>query len=91
LNVFEVLSLTGTRKILAALKVRNRMRYSELAEAVGYSTTTTRALKAMESSSYVKKEVLNEPYRPVVYWLTEKGKRLSDFVVEIERLDKADP
>lgn len=62
------------------------MQYSELVEVVGFSTTTTRAIKAMESLKFINKEVLNEPYRPVVYWLTEKGKRLSEIMAELEKL-----
>lgn len=56
-----------------------------LSEIVGFSTTTIRALKAMESQKIVLR-VLNEPYRPVAYSLTEKGKRLSELVTEIEKL-----
>lgn len=62
------------------------MRYSELVKIVGFSTTTTRALKAMEAAKLVRKEVLNEPYRPVAYWLTERGRKLSQMVAEIEKL-----
>jgi len=86
LDVFDALSLKGTRKILEALRTNNRMRYSDLVEAVGFSTTTSRALKAMETARLIDKEILNEPYRPVAYWLTEKGRKLSQMITEIEKL-----
>jgi DNA-binding HxlR family transcriptional regulator len=63
-----------------------KMRYSEIVKIVGYSSTTTRALKNMERHSIVKKEVLNEPYRPVSYSLTDKGKKLATLVKDLESL-----
>jgi DNA-binding HxlR family transcriptional regulator len=86
LDAFGVLALKGTRKILEMLKARERMRYSELVDAIGFSTTTSRALKAMEAAKLVDRKVLDEPYRPVAYSLTEKGKKLSQLVAEIEKL-----
>ena len=86
MDVFQVLSLKGTRTILEVLRTNDRMRYSELVKSVGFSTTTTRALKAMETAKLVRKEVLNEPYRPVAYSLTDKGKKLAQMVTEIEKL-----
>lgn len=62
------------------------MKYSEIVNVVGYSTTTTRSLKSMEKLGVVKREVLNEPYRPVAYSLTEKGKKLANLLKELENL-----
>jgi DNA-binding HxlR family transcriptional regulator len=62
------------------------MRYSEIVKVVGFSTTTTRALKAMEKLGVTKREVLNEPYRPVAYSLTEKGKKLANLLRELESM-----
>ena len=86
-NFMEIVSvsLRGTRKILMALKTKSRMRYSDLAELVGNSTTT-RALKAMEEAKLVTRQVLSDPYRPVVYSLTEKGKKASELLSELEKL-----
>lgn len=86
MDVFQVLALRGTRKILDALKAKGRMRYSDLVEVVGFSTTTSRALKAMEALKLIQKQVLNEPYRPVVYWLTERGRKLAEIVAELEKV-----
>ena len=86
LGAIEVLSLKGSAKILGALRKQESMNYSELAKIVGFETTATRALKALEEGKYLTREVQNKPYRPVAYSLTEKGKRLSEIVVELERL-----
>ena len=86
MDAFEVLTLKGTRKVLEALGDGGKVRYSDLVKVVGFSTTTTRALKAMESAKLVEREVLNEPYRPVAYRLTEKGRKLSLLAAEIEKL-----
>jgi DNA-binding HxlR family transcriptional regulator len=86
LSAIEVLSLRGSAKILLALRKQDSMNYSELAKIVGFETTATRALKALEAGKYLTREVLNKPYRPVAYSLTERGKRLSEIVVELERL-----
>lgn len=86
LDAFEVLALKGTRKVLELLKAKDQMRYSELVNAIGFSTTTSRALKAMERAKLVDREVLDEPYRPVAYSLTEKGRKLSQLAAEIEKL-----
>ena len=86
MDAFEVLALKGTRKVLELLGAKDRMRYSELVSAIGFSTTTTRALKAMEAARLVDRKVLDEPYRPVAYSLTEKGRKLSQLAAEIEKL-----
>lgn len=84
MDVFELLGLRGTKKILDELTVKDSVRYSELVRAVGFSTTTTRALKAMEWMGLVEKKVLAEPYRPVIYSLTKKGKRLAEISKQLE-------
>lgn len=86
MNLFELLALKGTRVILKELGKNKKVKYSSLVKAVGFSTTATRALKAMEKEKVVSREVLNEPYRPVVYFLTERGQRLASLVDEIEKI-----
>lgn len=85
-SLIEILALKGTAKILAALMKYEKMKYSELTKVVGFSTTTTRALKAMGSQKLVSKQVLNEPYRPVEYSLTERGRKLATILEEIEKM-----
>ncbi len=76
----------SAEKILGALAKQEKMRYTELSGLVGHTTTTSRALKAMESSGLIKRQVLDEPYRPVSYSLTERGRKLKDLVTQIEKL-----
>jgi DNA-binding HxlR family transcriptional regulator len=80
----EVLCLKGTAKILAALRKKEGMSFSELAEIVGFSSTATRALKAMEQDKLVARQVLDKPYRPVIYSLTERGRKLANLLSQIE-------
>jgi DNA-binding HxlR family transcriptional regulator len=86
MDIIRVLSLRGTKKILLSMEKAGKMRYSEIVKIVGYSSTTTRALKNMEKHSMVRKEVLNEPYRPVSYSLTDKGRKLATLVKDLESL-----
>jgi len=86
MDIIGLLALGGTRKILASLDKAGRMQYSQIVKVVGYSTTATRSLKAMEKFGIVKREVLNEPYRPVAYSLTDKGKKLAVILKELENL-----
>lgn len=86
MDVIRTLALRGTKKVLLSMEKYGKIRYSDLVEAVGYSTTTTRALKSMERQGIVKREVLNEPYRPVAYSLTDKGKKLLTLLKELENL-----
>lgn len=86
MDVIHTLALRGTRKILLSMEKYGKMNYSDLVEEVGYSTTTTRALKSMEKQGIVNREVLNEPYRPVAYSLTDKGKKLLTLLKELENL-----
>jgi DNA-binding HxlR family transcriptional regulator len=86
LDVFELLGLRGTRKILKALASNRQMKYSDLVRQVGFSTTTTRALKGMEQLDLVQKKALTEPYRPVAYWLTDKGKRVAEVAEMLESI-----
>jgi len=86
LDVFELLALKGTRRILGELRQRQKSMYSDLVRIVGHSTTTTRALNAMMGLGLIEKEVLNKKYRPVVYFLTEKGRRLAEIVSQLGTL-----
>jgi DNA-binding HxlR family transcriptional regulator len=86
MDIIQLLALKGTKKILLSLEKTGKMQYSEIVKLVGYSTTTTRALKGMERFGIVKREVLNEPYRPVAYWLTEKGKKFASILRDLESL-----
>ena len=86
MDIIHMLALRGTKKILLTLEKAAKMRYSEIVKVVGYSTTTTRALKSMERHGIVKKEVLNEPYRPVSYSLTDKGRKLALLLKDLENL-----
>jgi DNA-binding HxlR family transcriptional regulator len=40
----------------------------------------------MEKLGVVKREVLNEPYRPVAYSLTDRGRKLAGLLIELENL-----
>ena len=86
MDIISLLALRGTKKILLNLERAGKMRYSEIVKAVGYSTTTTRSLKSMEKLGMVKREVLNEPYRPVAYSITDKGRKLTSLLKELETL-----
>jgi DNA-binding HxlR family transcriptional regulator len=82
----EVLCLKGTAKILFALRRKEGVSFSELAKVVGFSSTATRALKAMEENKLVSRQVLDKPYRPVIYSLTERGRKLAQLLSEIEEI-----
>jgi DNA-binding HxlR family transcriptional regulator len=84
--VFELLALKGTVKILRQLQKEQRSMYSDLVKIVGHSTTTTRALNAMMKLGLIQKEVLNEKYRPVMYFLTDKGRKLAEVASQLENL-----
>ena len=86
MDLFELLALRGTAKVLRELRQKQRIMYSNLVRIVGHSTTTTRALNAMMELGLIQKEVLNEKYRPVVYSLTVKGRKLADIASELENL-----
>lgn len=73
--------MVGTMKILDALSKRP-MRYSEIVEVVGLSTNATRSLKALKSLNLIRRRVINGPYRPVEYSLTDSG-------IEVHRLLEA--
>jgi DNA-binding HxlR family transcriptional regulator len=40
----------------------------------------------MEKLGLIEKRVLTEPYRPVVYYLTEKGKKLTEIIEQLQEL-----
>jgi len=86
MDIIRLLALRGTRKILQSMEKAGRMRYSEIVKIVGYSTTATRALKSMEGQGILRRQVLDEPYRPVSYSLTDKGRKLASLLKELENL-----
>jgi len=85
LDIFKVLALVGTAKILDALS-EGPMKYSEIVKVVGLSTNATRSLKALQSYNLVKRRVVNEPYRPVEYSLTESGAKLQQILNSIRKV-----
>ena len=87
MSVFDLLALKGARIVLSELSKKDEARYSELVEAVGHSTTTSRALNMMEKLGYIKREVLQEKYRPVVYSLTSRGRELSEVVETLKQFE----
>lgn len=86
LSAVKVICLKGSAKILDALCKKDEMIYSELADVVGFATTTTRGLRALEDGNFITRQVLNKPYRPVAYSLTDRGKRLCVLLSELEKL-----
>ena len=87
MSVFKLLALKGARIILIELSKKDEVRYSGLVEAVGHSTTTSRALNMMEKLDYIKREVLQEKYRPVVYSLTPRGRELAMIVKSLKQFE----
>jgi len=87
MKIFKLLTLKGTWLIVLNLYRHGPMRYSEIVKIVGYSTTANRALKALERMGFIEKQALTEPYRPVIYSLTEKGKKLARILEQLESLD----
>ena len=82
-----MLALKGTWLIVLSLYRHGPMRYSEIVRLVGYSTTANRALRALENKGFIEKRALTEPYRPVVYSLTEKGVKLAKIIEQLESLE----
>jgi DNA-binding HxlR family transcriptional regulator len=69
------------------LSEKGEIKYSDLVQSVGHSTTTSRALSQMEKLGFIKREVLQAKYRPVVYSLTDKGRRLVELTKELTKLE----
>jgi DNA-binding HxlR family transcriptional regulator len=40
----------------------------------------------MEENRLVTRQILDKPYRPVIYSLTERGKRLAELLSEIDKI-----
>lgn len=88
MDLYQVLALRGTVRVLQALAENGPMKYKELVGKVGFSTTTSRCLKALEIHEAIQKRVLNEAYRPVEYRITDKGRKLHQLAIEIEKLSE---
>lgn len=83
MDIFELISLKGTSRILLALHRNGQLTYSELVKIIGYSTTTSRALKRLMKLELINRKVLDEDYRPVIYYLTEDGKELVKIIQQL--------
>ncbi len=70
-------------KILDCIAVKRR-KYGKIENILGNPSTTTRHLKILEKEGMVRREVHIEKYRPVYYYLTEKGKNIHKLVREIQ-------
>ena len=88
MDIFELLALKGTSKILIALYNNGTLIYSELVEVVGYSTTTNRAIRKLLKLKLIKRKVLNDRYRPVAYYLTDSGRELSEILQKLIEFEK---
>lgn len=84
MDIFEVVGLRGSRIILKELSQKGSMRYSELQEVVGSPSTTNLALEKLRGGSLIKRKVLDKPYRPVAYSLTDLGKKVASLLKELE-------
>ena len=83
MDIFGILALKGSRIVIRRLAEKESLRYSELQQAIGSPSTTNLALLRLVGGGLVKKEVLNEPYRPVLYSLTPEGKRVAKLMVKL--------
>ncbi len=82
-EIFKILGKKGVIKILDCIVVKRR-KYGEIEDILGNPSTTTRHLKILEKNGIVRREVHMEKYRPVYYYLTEKGKKIHKLVKEIQ-------
>lgn len=88
LNIFSLLALKGTIKILKALVDRRGLTFSELVEIIGQPSTTSRALKELLKYNLINRKVLDERYRPVMYSLTVDGRKLAEIVLMLIEFEK---
>mgnify|MGYP000055855744 CR=1 FL=1 len=83
LNIFQLLALKGTTKIILALSRGSELTYSQLVSLVGQPATTSRALKLLTDLNLVKRRVVDAKYRPVMYSLTDIGIKLADLIEKL--------
>jgi len=88
MDIFKTLALKGARIVIKELLETGSIRYTELQEAVGSPSTTNLALFRLLEEGLIRKQVLNEPYRPVAYSLTKQGRKIAKFMEQIESVSR---
>lgn len=82
----KVLAKKGTIEILSFINEKGLARHKELERILEKGTTLTTRLNELTSLGILKKEVLNEKYRPTEYTFTVFGKKIFEKMEEIESL-----
>ena len=87
MSVLKVISKAGCEDILLKLHNEGDMNFAKLAELTKHRATTSRSLKELQGAGLIERKVMNDELRTVIYNLTEKGKSVSNILVELRRLE----
>jgi len=84
--VEKIFSLSTTIDILRLLLENERMYQKEIKDKIGKKGTIDIRLKELELLGIIASEVEDKFQGKKWYWLTEKGRKVAEHLVEIERI-----
>jgi len=85
-RMVKSLGRKGALKVLTLLAKQKKMKFNDIARAVGYSSMAGRILKDFRKLGIVTKRDLKDNLGTVHYSLTEKGMKLKDILEQMKML-----
>jgi len=82
-EIRDIFRKKGAIEILLFISIKGRARYSELRNVVDSETSLIRSLKFLCEKKYLKREIVDDKYRPTEYEITEKGKAIANKIREM--------
>ena len=87
-STLEIICKVKPSRALRALKKEGKLTTTKLSKAIGHKTTASVLLDQLLKKKHVRRTVLQDKRRRVIWELTPKGKKLCKILDQIDQLDK---
>ncbi len=72
-------------ELFEMIVTRKKVPYTELKEIVKNEVTLKRRLDELKGLGLIKREIIDQKYRPTIYHITQKGKDVFEHIQKIEK------
>ncbi len=86
--LLKVVSKKDADKFLLALLENAKMNFGKLAKLTDYPANASRILRELTKEGLLRREVLQDEKRSVIYSLTPKGKEVALLLMKLKELEE---
>ena len=86
--LLKVISKKDSDRFLLALLENGEMNFGRLAEMTEYPANASRVLKELSNEGLLRRQVLQDERRSVIYSLTPKGKKVALLLMKLKELEE---